>query len=248
MKKTIALLVAVLLMAAALSSAAFAAGTFIIEDGADLLTNDEEAELRARYWEITSYMDAALVTTNDSPGSTSSFAESYAIRNYGNDPAIIFVIDMDDREIYIYANGAALRTVSQADARAITDNIYKDASRGDYFACADGAFGQILAKCRGERLARPVKHISNLMIAVLLGVLINYFLTVRSRQPRKERRTNATVTASVSTRRSFLPGLALGIPIVVSSVRHYKNDDSGSGGGGGGGGGGHSGGGGGHSF
>lgn len=246
MKKRISFLMALLLIAAALTLPALAAGTFVIDDGADLLTASEEAELRERYAGITEYMDAAFVTTDYSSGTTEAYAENYAIRHYGNDPAVIFLIDMDDREIYVYANGEALKTISRADARAITDNIYKDASRGDYFACADGAFGQILAKCQGARLARPVKHITNAMIAVLFGVLINYLITVRSRRPSAERRTKGTVTASVSHRPSIIAGIALAAPIVIGSVRHYHNDDSGSGGGGGGGG--HSGGGGGHSF
>ncbi len=247
MKKRIAMLLTLLLLAAALSTSALAADTIVIDDGAKLLTVTEEAALKAQYAEITQYMDAAIVTTDSVSGSTESFAERYAINHYGNDPAVIFVIDMDNRQIYVYSNGSALRTISRADARAITDNIYKDASRGDYYACADGAFRQILAKCQGERLARPVKHITNAMIAVLFGVLINYFLTVSSRRPKKERRTNGAVAVNVSRQMAVLPGIALAVPVVLSSVRHYKEKSSSSGGGGGGGGG-HSGGGGGHSF
>lgn len=247
MKKRLAFLIAPVLLGVMLLTAASAAGSLVIEDGADLFTDAEEAELQARYAAITDYMPAAVITTDRVSGTTDAYAESYAIRQYGNDPAVIFIIDMDNRQLYVYANGAALRTISKADARAITDNIYKDASRGDYFACADGALSQILAKCQGARLARPVKHITNLLIAVLLGVLVNYYLTVWSRRPRTERRTKGEVSASVSRRVSFIPGVALAVPIVIGSVRHYKNSDSG-GGGGGGGGGGHSGGGGGHSF
>lgn len=247
MKRILALSRALLLIAALLTGVCLAAGTLTVEDGADLLTDEEEARLVERYSAITEYMPAALVTTDRSSGSTASFAEDYAIRHYGNDPAVIFVIDMDDREIYVYSNGSALRTVSKADARAITDNIYKDASRGDYFACADGALSQILAKCRGERLSRPVKHITNALIAVLAGVLLNYYIVTRSRMPKAQRRTKGEVKVSVTRGMAAMPGIALGLPIVISSVRHYKDSDSGSGGGGGGGGG-HSGGGGGHGF
>lgn len=246
MKKTLSLILALTLFAAVLTGTALAAGALTVEDGADLLTDAEEAELVARYSGITEYMDAALVTTDRSSGSTASFAESYAVRRYGSAPAVLFIIDMDDREIYVYANGAAQRTISKADARAITDNIYKDASRGDYFACADGALSQILAKCQGERLARPVKHITNALIAVLLGVLLNYYIVTRSRMPKTGRRTQGSLNVSVTRQMAAMPGIALGLPVVVDSVRRYKNSDSGSGGGGGGGG--SSGGGGGHGF
>lgn len=247
MKRKLAFALVLVICAAALSGYTLAADTLVIEDGAELLSAAEEAKLVGMYSVITEYMDAAVVTTDSVSGSTESYAESYAIRHYGNDPAVIFVIDMDNREIYVYANGPALKTITRADARAITDNIYRDASRRDYYACADGALSQILQKCQGERLARPVKHITNALIAVLFGVLINYFFTVFTRRPRAERRTSGSVAASVAPRQTILPGLALIVPVVIGSVRRYKSSGSG-GSGGGGGGGGHSGGGGGHSF
>ncbi|MBE5998858.1 MAG: TPM domain-containing protein [Sarcina sp.] len=250
-KKRIVLILLALLVfcAAALSPvslmAAQASKRLVVEDGADLLTDEEEAWLIEDYSAITEYMDAAFVTTEHSAGSTSAFAEQYAIRHYGNDPAVIFVIDMENRELYIYANGPALKTISRADARAITDNIYKIASRGDYYECADLALSQILSKCSGGRLARPVKHATNALIAVLAGILLNYFITVSSRRPRVERRTKGSVDVSVSRQMATMPGISLALPIVLSSVRHYKSSSSGGSGGGGGG---HSGGGGGHSF
>ena len=149
MKKIIMALIAVVLFFFLLPPvSASAAGTLAVDDGADLLSDTEEAELIRRYSPITEYMDAAFVSTDHSEGSTSSYTEKYAIQHYGNDPAVIFMIDMDDREIYIYSNGSALKTISKADARAITDNIYQYASRGEYFECADAAFSQIYTKCQ----------------------------------------------------------------------------------------------------
>ncbi len=220
-------------------------GTLLIADDAGLLSEEEKARLIEDYSVITEYMGAAFVSTDYSPGSTSSFAEECAIRYYRDDPAVLFLIDMDDREIYVYANGTAQKTISKADARAITDNVYKSASRGDYYECADGAFRQIYAKCTGQKLARPVKHITNALIAVLVGILINYLITVYSRIPKAERRTKGEIKASVSSKMAHMPGIALGAAIVLSSAKHYKSSSSGSGGGGGGG---HSGGGGGHGF
>jgi len=246
MKKKMILVLALILFCAVLPPLSpAAASSLVVEDNADLLTSEEEAQLISDYSAITEYMDAAFVTTNSSPGSTASYAENYAINHYGNDPAIIFVIDMDDRELYIYANGPAIKTITSADSRAITDNIYRSASRGDYYECADLALSQILSKCSGGRLARPVKHATNALIAVLAGILLNYFITVSSRRPRVERRTKGSVDVSVSRQMATMPGISLALPIVLSSVRHYKSSSSGGSGGGGGG---HSGGGGGHSF
>ena len=245
-KMLLAVLTAVLVWSFLPPVSLLAAGTLIVDDGADLLSDEEEAKLTQSHSQITEYMDAAFVSTSHSPGTTSAYAEAYAIEHFGNEPAILFLIDMDDREIYVYANGRAQKTISKADARAITDNIYKSASRGEYFNCADEAFNQIYTKCEGGRLARPVKHITNALIAVLLGILINYLITVISRIPASSRRTRGDVNVSVTRKMAAMPGIALAVPIVLSSVKRRKS--SSRSGGGGGGGGGHSGGGGGHSF
>ena len=222
-----------------------APGTLLVVDDARLLSEEEEARLIADYSAITEYMGAAFISTYSSPGTTAYLAEQCAIKYFRDDPAVLFLIDMDDREIYVYANGKAQETISRADARAITDNIYKSASRGDYYECADRTFSQILGKCRGERLARPVKHITNALIAVLCGILLNYYLTVYSRIPDPEPRTKGEVNVSVTRQMASMPGISLALPIVLSSVKHYKSRSSGGSGGGGGG---HSGGGGGHGF
>ena len=246
LKKSLLLVLGVLIICTFLPAVSvLAANQLVVEDDADILTPDEEARLIRDYSTITEYMGAAFVTTDAASAGTSAFAEDYAISHYGNSPAVIFVIDMYDRELYIYSNGTALKTITRADARAITDNVYKSASRGDYYECADRTFSQILGKCRGERLARPVKHITNALIAVLCGILLNYFLTVYSRIPDPEPRTKGEVNVSVTRQMASMPGISLALPIVLSSVKHYKNRSSGGSGGGGGG---HSGGGGGHGF
>ena len=252
-KKVLSALLSLVLCLAVLTAAAAAAGGFVIEDGADLLTDAEEAALTVKYAGLAEYMDVAVVTTNSSAATARRYAEDYAVRNYGTAPAVIFLIDMDNREIYVCSNRDAIRTVSNADGRAITDNIYQYASRGDYYTCTDKALEQIQARFQGERLARPVKHITNALIAVLFGVLINYFVVVRSRRSEYARRTTGKIAVNVSRQMAVMPGIALAAPIVIDTVKRYKESSSGhsgrSGGGGfGGGGGGFSGGGGGHKF
>ena len=229
----------------ALCMPVFANDEILIEDNAGLFSEDQKALLKEHWSGIQEIPDAAIVTSNSPGGSTSSFAENYAISHYGNSPAVIFVIDMRNREIYIYSNGSALNALSKADARAITDNIYKLASKGDYYSCADKAFTQIAARFRGEAIARPVKHITNAMIALLLSIIINYCIVVFSRSSKKQK--TAVDSEGRVLRASVLPGVFVSDPVLIKSERHYHSSGS-SGGGGGGGGGGHSGGGGGHSF
>ena len=240
MKRILNCLLALVLVLSLGTPAALAAGTVIIDDQADLLTAEEESKLQADYAGILEYMDVAFVSRDVVSGSTESYARSYVNGNFGSGPASIFFIDMDNREIYIFSNAAGLRILNKADARAITDNIYKLASAGNYYGCADQAFSQMLAKCRGEKLARPVKHITNAMIAVLFGILLNYFVVAWSRKPRKERQTQGLEKLSPVRQMAVMPGILLAAPIVIASRRVSRNSGSGGSGGGGGGGGGHS--------
>ncbi|MDO4538285.1 MAG: TPM domain-containing protein [Coriobacteriales bacterium] len=214
---------------------------FVIDDQANLLTASQENQLKSDYMGLTEYADVAFVSVRANTKSTETFAHNYVNSRFGERAALIFVIDMDNREIWVYANEAGLSLVSRADARAITDNIYKLASKGDYYACADAAFSQLLMKCEGGRIARPVKHITNTLIAVVLGVLVTFLYTkhTRSRLMREgeELRTAAQLAA--------LPELVMSEPVVTRTEREYKSSSSDGGGGGGVGGGG---GGGGHSF
>ena len=251
-KKLIALIVLLICISSA-GVLGFAANPLTVEDQAGLLTEEQVAALQKDYAALADYMDGAVVTVATYQGETSQAAEQYAIEHYGNDAAVVFMIDMYNRQIYVYSNGDALKTISRADARAITDNIYKEASKGDYYGCICKAMDQILGKCQGQKLARPVKHITNAMIAILLGILINYLIVVSSRRARYERRTKGSVSVNASRRAPILPGIGLAGAILLSSMRVYHENSSSSGGGiggggFGGGGGGHIGGGGGHSF
>ena len=244
-----ALLVALALVACLVPRVALAAtrganSLLEIDDQASLLSDDEKQHLTDDYARLSEYLSASVVTLAQNNTSTSDFAASYLRRTYGDNKtapaAIVFVIDMDNRQIYLFANDAGLATISSADARAITDNIYTYASDGKYYACVDAALSQVLTKCEGGRIARPVKHITNALIAIVLGILANflYALFIRSRGVRELHRAQGPQGASE------LPTFLMDKPIVTKSVRHYHSSSSGSGGSGGGGGGG----GGGHGF
>ena len=80
-----------------------------------------------------------------------------------------------------------------------------------------------------------MKHITNALIAVVFGVLINFWLAARSRRPKKEPRTKGAAPVSVTRQMAAMPAILLAAPIVTKSERIYKSSDSGSGGGSGGG-------------
>lgn len=219
-----------------------------IDDWADLLTPAEEKDLLAIMEPITAYGNVAFVSIDyNAYHSVESYAENYGYSHFRNESYTLFVIDMDYRKVCVYSDGAIYDTITKAYANTITDNIYSYASDAEYYECAYHAFDQINTLLEGRTIAQPMKYISNALLAVVLALLINYFLVMFTSRSKKVHD------------RQLLDGIYTKVDINNPTIqflhqsRRYSPQSSGGGGGHrGGGGGGHSGGGGGgggsHSF
>ena len=222
-----------------------------LEDQADLLTGDQETALLEKMKEVSAYAGAAFVTTDQNYGSAPDYAEARFRTFYRDSSAVLFLIDMSNRKIYIFSDGAAYQTITKTRSRVITDNVYTYASRQDYLGCAAEAFSQMRTLLEGGKIAQPMKYISNALIALLLSLLLCYIFVLR------------TAANSRATKQEILGAAAWTCTMagvsrqLTSTHRKYspRSHDSGGGGGGGGGfsgggggGGFSSGGGGGHSF
>lgn len=212
----------------------------IIKDEADLLSDMEEFALAEKMTEVTAYGHAAFVSVDSNYSSAGSYAEDCFYNFFGYESGTLFLIDMDNREIYIYSDGDVYKIITKGYANTITDNIYTYASDAEYFTCAYKAFEQIVTLLEGNRIAQPMKYVSNAFLAVLLALLINYFvvkLTSAAKKPDKRELLEAT-----KHRCSFVNADA----VYTNTTKKYDPPSSsssgggGSRGGGGGGGGGHS--------
>ena len=218
------------------------------DDEQDLLTDAEEAALLEDMRPVTEFGGAAFVSTANYGESTSAYAKQLYRSYFGSDSGTLFLIDMGQRNIWVHSNGAIYRTITKAYATSITDNVYTYASAGDYYTCAAEVFRQEITLLRGGRIARPMKHITNALVSLALGLLINFIALRRRRKIRKadDRDVFKAIVSGVS--------VASAGAVMLSRTRHYVGSSSSGGGGGfGGGGGGFSGGGGGgggggHSF
>lgn len=218
-----------------------------IDDGADLLTEEEEAELASAMEPVTAFGGAAFVSTFSNPGDAREFAEDRYYALFGNGSGTLFLIDMGNRYLYLANDGYIYSIVNKGRAMTITDNVYTYAGEGDYLGCALAVFEQMNTLLAGGRIAQPMKYISNLLLSLILSLLINYLLvllTAGSRKPSEE-----TILGAVRI------GFHMSDPsaVMTHTTRVYDPPFTSSGGGsgsrgGGGGGGGFSGGGGGHSF
>lgn len=223
----------------------------VIEDNEDLLNDEEEKNLLQEMIPITAYGNVAFVSGRGYGQSAASYANDWYYSNFSNNSGTAFVIDMHNRIIQISSGGEVYKTITKGYANTITDNVYKKASQGDYYGCAKEAFSQAFILLEGGRISRPMKHITNLLVAAILAIVINYILA------RYQRKPVGTLAKKVflATTTSTLTSKVLDTRVIESITYEEDDDDVGGGGfsggsfsGGGFSGGGFSGGGGGHSF
>ena len=221
----------------------------VIEDDAQLLTDGEKSQLAETMKDITPYGDVAFKSLDYNPYSTETYIERYYNSIFGTGSGTVFLIDMDNRNIWIYSDGSIYSTITTAYANVITDNVYAYASDKDYFTCANKAFIQEAALLQGRRISQPMKYISNALLAIAIAILINYFIVRQTSRVRKA--SDNEIVNGVFANNAF-NNVSVNFIRQTRTYSPRSSSSSGSSGGhsgGGGGGGGHSGGGGGgHSF
>lgn len=183
MTKKIVLLVLALLLCISMSVCVFANSTnpdalFVI-DGADLLTENEEAQLRTRLEEISKAYGAqvAVGTVSQMNGSDVDSFTEYVYDStgygYGGDKAgVLLLICMDVREYRILSNGFAADAITPDYIDSISDAIVSDLSDGDY---AD-AFHRYAEECEyylnGYLNGFPFDLEGTLLTSVLIGLVV----------------------------------------------------------------------------
>ena len=215
----------------------------ILEDNADLFSDGEEELLRDQMKDLLKYGHIGVVTTNENSRSTSSFAEVYYHSHFSTQSGTLFVIDMDNREIYIFSDGENYKTITRSKAYIITDNNYLSATAGKYYECAKDSLQQVYDLLEGRKIAEPMKHISNFILAITCAFFINFYIVLKVSKIKKAEKAEILKNCDIRFDIGEISALKIGEHKVYNPP-----SDSSSGGGGGGGGGGSSGGGGGHGF
>ena len=215
----------------------------VIEDDADLLTAEEERQLEEVLRPITEYGNAAFKSVKRNAASTRRFAENFYRELFGSQSGTLFLIDMDNRQIYLWSNGYNYSVITESYADSITDNCYRDATKGKYYDCAEKVFTQVNTLLSGNRIAQPMKWTGNVLLALTLAFLINYFVIhiTSTGSPKK-------IVSLEGATNSFALHNIKADYIKTTKERIESSGGGGGGSGGGGVGGGGGGGGGGHSF
>ncbi len=213
--------------------------TVFMMDNAELFDNEEKITETMEY--VAEYTNVLCYTTDSNPSSTKSLAKTLANDYFGFEGGVVFLIDMENRYIYIYAHNEAYDVITPTVAETITDNVYEYASDALYDDCAMEAFSQMYRKFSGKRIPEPMRYIGNAFLAVMIGVGV------------------AAVWACYSSRIQAVSVIGKDVRVklydterIVLDVKKTRRSSGSSGGGsgrsGGGGGGGSRGGGGGHRF
>lgn len=215
----------------------------VLEDKAGLL-NEKTADLDAIYEQldiIGQYGNAALLTVSSNPDSAAQFAKEVYRDWFGTDSGILFLIDMDNRQLYLFSDGKIYKTINRAAALTITDNSYRYASKGEYEACILDVFTQIATKLEGGRIAQPMRYFSAFFLSILVALMLTFILA---------KKCNST---DLSDEQELMESIMIEQRLMnhkrtLIFQKLYVDDSSDSGGGSSGGGGDSSGGGGGHGF
>ncbi len=126
-----------------------------VVDRADLLGDYEEEDLSAELDEISvrQQADLVVVTVDSLEGaSAADYADDFYDNNgfgqgSGKD-GILFLIDMDNRELYVSTCGKAIRIFTDDRIETMLDHVYEGASQGDYEACVDSFLSDVKSYCR----------------------------------------------------------------------------------------------------
>lgn len=220
----------------------------IIEDDAGLLTSDERLQLVDDMKDISRYGSVAFKTIDQNSSTAKSYAENYSYEMFKNASSMVFLIDMDNRQLIISCTGDIHKTITVAKSNTITDNVYRMASRGDYYGCAKATFEQALKLLEGQAIAEPMKHVSNAILSLIIAMLI-FFVVITTSSRAKAAGNKDMISGAKKARVDGTEPNA----VFVNETRRYSPVQRSSGGGGGGfsgggGGGGFSGGSGGHGF
>lgn len=112
-------------------------------DNAGLFSQDEADRIEETIQDLKTEtdMDYVVLTIDDAEGKTSrEYADDYyeatGLGTHGNYSGLLYLIDMDNREIYVSTEGDMLRYLTDARIDSILDNAYEEVADGNYAASA----------------------------------------------------------------------------------------------------------------
>ena len=167
MKKIIAIFLVLALILGCISAVVFgsrangeavsAEFSVVISDEAELLKNDDENKVLEAMRLVQPYANVGFMTypAGGSIQNSAIKAQEWGDKIFGNDTGfVVFIIDMTNRHLDIYASSSCAAILTAAIENSIADKVYMKATLGKYADCAVETFGLIreaLAKGEGQK-------------------------------------------------------------------------------------------------
>ena len=126
------------------SSGTPSAPEVILDDQADLMSSQEEEQVRNKLLETaeeTGWNLMVLTVDNAGGRQTQQVAEDYFMEHYTQDDGLVYLIDMDNREIYIATSGISIRYLTDSRVDTMLDHAFDYVGDGKYA----GAFLKMLS-------------------------------------------------------------------------------------------------------
>ena len=206
----------------------------VIEDDANLLTEDEENSLKDKMIPLTNFGNAIFKSIESNSSSADKYARDFYYKLYGNNNGSLLLIDMDNRDIIIASGGSNSKVITRAKANIITDNTYKYASRAEYYNCAAKTFEQIDTLLNKGKIAEPMRYISNIVIAIIVSFFVNLFLVLSKSSTKKANNKDIISGVNIDFKIGTIEGTKTGTHTVYNPPSSSSGGSSGGGGGGGG--------------
>lgn len=214
-----------------------------VYDFADLFTDSEEEKL---YEDITEYinsynMDLAVVTINDNNKlNAQEYAQDFYDYNDFRTDGILFLIDMDTREIYMTTTGSAIDMYNDYRIDQILDSVYYYVSSGNYYDTASSFIDEVSYYASvglpsdgdysyDSKVVFADIFLKCFLIALIVTIVIMIILVMKNRMVKKATSSREYLVKE-TMKINHVSETFLGA--FVSKVR--RSHDSGSSGGGGG--------------
>lgn len=192
-----------------------------VYDFADLFTSDEEQEL---YKSIQGYieefnMDMVIVTISENNKSSSmEYADDFYDYNYfginDSKDGILFLIDMDNRNIYITTTGKAINKYNDSRIDDMLDRAYTYMTSEDYFEAAQAFIDE-------ASWTDPTAWIVMYIFSFLAATIPTVFFIFKNRMVRKATEANRYMEEN-----SLHITSAKDVFVTTHTVRHAKQSSS----------------------
>ncbi len=157
----------------------------VIEDDANLLTSADISNLTDIMTSLSEFGNIVLKTTFINSSTAKQYAHDVYYARFGDESGCLFLIDLQNRKIYIHTDGEFRNTITDSKALTITDNIYTYASSGDYGLCAYNAFEQMATLLEGHNIPEPMKYTCAALVAIVCGYLITFMYIFKNSRIQK---------------------------------------------------------------